>query len=152
MCEYGLAHPFFNSEIWFDMGVYISQSDIEDIFGIDNVRIWSNLANENSSANSARITNAIKYAEAEIENRFRNGRYAIPFVNGGSVLVNWIASFAGIWLFEHRPVFNEEEAVGFDDLRESIDSDIEQYLSGQRLLPAGLSASTDVTAPVVIID
>lgn len=135
------------------MGVYIAQSDIEDIFGIDNVRIWSNLANEDSSANSARITNAIEYAEAEIENRFRNGRYAVPFANGGSVLVNWIASLAGIWLFEHRPVFNEsDEATGFDNLRESLDMEIEQYLSGQRLLPADLAASTEVTAPVVVAD
>jgi len=134
------------------MGVYISQSDIEAIFGLDNVRIWSNLTNENSSADSARIASAIEYAEAEIENRFRNGRYAIPFANGGPILVNWIATLAGIWLFEHRPVFDEDEAAGFSDLRDSLDMEIEQYLSGQRLLPAGLAATTEVTAPMIVVD
>lgn len=134
------------------MGVYINQSDIEDIFGIDNVRIWSNLANESSSADAARIAKAIEYAEAEIENRFRNGRYAIPFTSGGPILTNWIATLAGIWLFEHRPVFDEDEVAGFDGLRDNLDAEIEQYLSGQRLLPAGLAASTEITAPVVIAD
>lgn len=136
------------------MAKYIAQSDIEDVFGVDNVALWSNLDNSDDMADTVRIAKAIEYAEEDIENRFRESRYAVPFVgttgNIPKVLIDWMAKIAGLWLFECRPKVVDEEEISFDDMKKSIDSEIAAYHSGQRRLALTLAETNIPGAPIVM--
>lgn len=136
------------------MGKYIGQSDIEDVFGIDNVAIWSNLDNSSDAADAGRVQKAIEYAEEEVENRFRESRYTVPFVglygDVPRVLKDWMAKIAGVWLFECRPKVVDDEEVGFADMQEKVDISIDAYLSGQRRLALVLSKGRSPTSPVAV--
>ena len=55
------------------MGRYIEQSDVEDQFGIDTVKVWSDLENL-GTVNTARITRAIAYAEDIAQYQFTLAR------------------------------------------------------------------------------
>ena len=90
------------------MGTYIIQSDIENVFGKDNVARWSNLDGDTTVV-TARITEAISYAEEDLDNRFRGGKYALPFSPVTSVIKNLAARIAGLWLFSNRPGFNRDQ-------------------------------------------
>ena len=86
------------------MASYIDQDDIENVYGSDNVVQWSNLTGANT-VNSTRVTAAIDWAEAFVENRFRQSRYTVPFVAVGTydkMLIDWCAAYAGYWLYRSR--------------------------------------------------
>ena len=134
------------------MGVYVVKADIENVFGKDNVARWSNLDGE-VGADTTRITLAIATAEEDVENRFRDGRYALPFSpDTNKTVINWCARLAGIWLFENRPSFNKDETQkeGFQDMRDGIDSEIEMYTSGQRRLNCNLAGEVHNAGPVAV--
>ena len=61
-------------------GNYITQSDLEDAFGADNIAAWSNYDNDTTTANTSAITAAILKGEQWVLNRFRGSRYAVPLV------------------------------------------------------------------------
>ncbi len=134
------------------MGNYISQSDIEDVFGAVNVAIWSNLEG-GSSANTTRIAKAISYAEALIDDSFRKGKYDLPFSPIPALVIDWASKFAGMWLFTARPNFDEESAVttkGFGEVRKSMFSEMKMYNSGQMTFSSNRSTDNDVNAPQVV--
>ena len=130
---------------------YIAKSDIEDVFGKDNVAVWSNLDGE-TDADTARIARAIVLAEEDVENRFRGGKYQLPFSPIPEVVKNWCATLAGIWLFENRPGYKttDEEWEGFNKLEEKVGGDIDAYTSGQRQLAATPIANTSAESPQVV--
>lgn len=142
------------------MGRYIQQSDIEDVFGEANVLVWSNLDNDSETVNTTRIARAIAYAEEDIENRFRCGQYVIPFVGSAgslpSVLTDWMAKLAGVWLYESRPQRvgsgddENAEEINFSRMRRQVEKEINQYVSGQRRLALTLAESDNPTGPVVL--
>jgi len=133
------------------MSSYVTKDDLEDIFGKDNIATWSNLDGE-ADADTVRIDRAIAVAEEDVENRFRDGKYALPFNPIPLVVKDWCARLAGIWLFENRPGYNknEEEKEGFEDMRDSIDRQVEAYTSGQRTLPANLADNINKGGPIAI--
>lgn len=134
------------------MGVYVAKADIENVFGKDNVARWSNLDGE-VGADTTRIAFAIATAEEDVENRFRDGRYALPFVPvTNKTVMNWCARLAGIWLFENRPAFNKSETQkeGFQDLKDDIASEIESYTSGQRKLNCGTANEVRNAGPIAL--
>lgn len=136
------------------MANYITQADIESVFGDDNVATWSNLDNTDASANTDRITSAINYAEAYIDDRFRLTRYAVPLVGDGVTLYvvkDWAAKLAGIWLYQSRGTRdNNEEGDKLTDMKEAVMDDINAYLSGQRKLNAIYNYSDSPSAPIVV--
>lgn len=133
------------------MGKYIAQSDIEDVFGKDNVAVWSNLDGE-ADADTARITRAIVLAEEDVENRFRGGKYRLPFSPIPEVVKNWCATLAGIWLFENRPGYKttDEEWEGFSKLEEKVGDDIDAYTGGKRQLSATLISNSSAESPTIV--
>jgi len=133
------------------MSAYIAQTDLEDIFGRDNIAVWSNLDGE-TGADAMRIAKAIEAAEEEVENRFRDGKYAIPFSPVAKKIKDWCAKLAGLWLFENRPGFksSDETWEGFTGMKESVDLEIDAYTSGQRILPCSLIDGIQPSAPVVV--
>lgn len=137
------------------MGAYISSSDVIDVFGQDNVYVWSNLEG-GTTLNAARVTAAIAYAEEDVENRFRNGRYVLPFSPIPYVLKYWCSVLAGLWLFNCRPDYpseseeDNEEARGYTRLAKKIEKDIDAYVAGQRILACALTSGGKPTAPIVV--
>jgi phage gp36-like protein len=132
------------------MGAYIVQSDVEDLFGVDNIAAWSDLSGA-GSADSARITRAISYAEGIIDDSFRDGRYAIPFVPVPTIVKDWAAKLAGTWLFFCRPRYGKDTkaAEGFSQLREDVFEEMGTYQSGRRKLNVDKSTKSDVNSPQV---
>lgn len=110
---------------------YIMQADIENSFGADNVRIWSNLDGSVNAVDATRIAAAIAYAEDLVNARFRGSKYAVPFATPTALVKNWCARLAGMWLFESRPAESaEKKEQEFLDVREAVNSEISQCLAG----------------------
>ena len=135
------------------MGRYISQSDIEAVFGADNVAGWSNLDNAQAAADEARVAAAIAHAEAVVDDRFRGGPYAVPLRGAGGTpraVIDWAARLAGIRLWEARGLAAAGEAGDpMAAMRQGVHAEIDQYLSGRRRLDA-LPAGEAPTGPVVV--
>lgn len=93
---------------------YCTQSDIENIFGVSNVALWSNLDNTTTTANATRITAAITYATARINNYMRGGLYAVPLVvnSDAASVVDVAATIAGIWLYSSRGQLDTNALTG----------------------------------------
>ena len=87
-------------------GRYAAQSDIEDVFGCDNVAIWSQLNNDSTGPDDVRLLKPLAFADAAIDDALRGGPYALPLsAADGSIppqLTNWAATIAGIWLYQSR--------------------------------------------------
>lgn len=137
------------------MGTYINRSNVEAIFGTDNVATWSNLDNDDAQTNEARVDAAIAYAEGFIDDRFRSGKYAVPLVgnstNALQTIKNVAAQLAGWWLYRSRGLRDGETE---DDKMTTHEVDankvIDGFLSGRMKLNAALT-KTQPTAPVVVI-
>lgn len=133
---------------------YITQSDIEASYGVENIAQWSNLDNDDAQANVARITTAITYAEAYIDDKLRDGRYEIPITGTiPSMVVDMAAKMAGVWLFNtrrpHRSGDNDTGEI-IQGHQDEVDSLLAEYASGQRKLTAAHEHS-DATAPTVVM-
>jgi phage gp36-like protein len=134
---------------------YITKSDIEIEFGTTNVAVWSNLDNDSEVANESRIARAIEYAESEVENYFRNGKYIVPFIATSGELTpvkDWCAKLAGMWLYEGRGAYAEggEDTNRYAKLKASVYSKMSMYANGVYSLNAQKLASGTPNAPVVV--
>jgi len=136
------------------MANYIVQADIESVFGDDNIATWSNLDNTDATANTDRITSAINYAEAVIDDRFRDSRYMVPLQGDGVVLYivkDWAAKLAGVWLYMSRGTRDDnEQGDKLSEIKDLVFEEIDNYLSGQRKFNAVYNYSNSPTAPTVI--
>lgn len=138
------------------MGAYISQSDIEDKFGVDNVAMWSNLANDSNSADTARITTAIASAEQDVNDRFRQSQYVVPLSatgsNGLRPVINWCAALAGVWLYEsrvNRTQGGDAAQLVFRAKKAALE-DMDLYLANCRTLDCARRFTSSITAPMVV--
>lgn len=119
---------------------YLVQSDIENIFGTANVVQWSQLDPDTPTVvDTTRVAAAISWASEEVENRFRGGYYAVPFVaSSGSLprtLVDWCATLAGLWLYRSRGNSGQStdaDAGRYGAMAESAYKSMDLYLGGQR--------------------
>jgi len=92
--------------------MYCSRSDVEMIFGADNVEKWADLDNDaDTDKIAARIEWAIELSQQTIDDELRGGPYEIPFDDssasgsgsGAPVLVqDATARLAGVLLYEAR--------------------------------------------------
>ena len=87
---------------------YITQTNIEDLAGTDNVAIWSNLDNSTTTADAARVAKAIAWAESTAHTRLRD-RFVIPLtpVTGtmaadAADVIDVLAKLAASWLYSSR--------------------------------------------------
>jgi phage gp36-like protein len=89
-------------------GLYAAEADVEDIFGITNIAIWSQLdpTQPPGTPDEDRIQRALDYADAKIISFFRNyGNYVTPLAPQGNdvtLVTRWDATLAGVWLYESR--------------------------------------------------
>ncbi len=143
------------------MGAYITQADIESVFGVSNVARWSQLDPDTTGADTSRIAAAIAYAEETVQDRLRGGLYAVPFVASGSSfpasLKTWIAQIAGSWLYKSRGMLDSPSGEEQDRNRITVQErdamrGINAVLAGQRSLElqratASGPAGTPVSVP-----
>lgn len=138
------------------MGRYIDKSDVEDRYGQDNVRRWSNLDNDSTLANTSRITSAISYAEDYIDDRLRHYSYTLPLSASEGTLrtIKEVASLlAGVWLYESRGADDTDEfgrpQNKLSAMRNRAERLLNQVVRGEITLGLG-RISNDPTAPRVV--
>ncbi len=132
------------------MGTYIGQTDVENVFGEDNIETWSDIDNSGST-DTTRVTVAIAFAESDVEDRFRGGDYAIPFSSAVQALKDFMSKIAGLWLYESRPRHSSDDNNEYySKMKEQIEMDIEAYTSGQRRLDITRSETGTPRAPIVV--
>jgi len=133
------------------VGTYIGQTDVENVFGEDNVETWSDM-DASGSTDTTRVAKGISVAEDDIQNRFRGGDYAIPFSTATEVLKDFMAKLAGLWLYENRPKHSSDDNNEYySKMKEQVDMDIESYTSGQRRLNITRSETDTPRAPIVVM-
>ena len=132
------------------MGRYIEKSDIENLFGEDNVSTWSNLQNNTTAADDARIDLGIEWAEDRLDSMFRASRYVVPFAgNITEEIKYWVSTMAGSWLHRSRGWRETDLRDKISALMKEVDEDIKAHLSGQRRLNLAL-IETQPNSPVVV--
>lgn len=136
------------------MGRYISQTDIENVFGATNVRAWSNLDTNASTTNTTRVDAAIAFAEQLIDDRFRNSMYSLPLTANGTdslrPVIDWAAKLAGVWLYSSRGFRQNDDSTEGNRIlfhRREVEELMDLYLSGSRTLDCARRWNSDTTAP-----
>jgi phage gp36-like protein len=93
-------------------GRYATQSDVESQFGVENVRVWSQLDNSQTGPDVSRIQQALDYADGRLISTFANfGNYATPLAPIGTdaaLVTRWAAVFAGAWLYQSRGLRDDD--------------------------------------------
>jgi hypothetical protein len=137
---------------------YCVQADIENVFGKDNVAVWSRL-DDTEGADTTRIASAIIIATTLIEAQFRDSFYLVPLVplDAGttSLIANWTAIGAGIWLFNNRPGYKnyeDDDVKGFAQIKRGAEKQILDVLSGKMRLNCGKAQTIRGGGPFVVID
>lgn len=110
------------------MGTYISASDIDDVFGTENVTRWSAL-DGSGTRDTDRISTAISWAEATVEARFRGTAYDLPLPSS-PLVTRWCAVVAGLWLYESRGTGDAEREARFADLRDEVEREMALAAAG----------------------
>lgn len=119
-------------------GQYAAQSDVESQFGIDNVRVWSQLDNTVCTADVAQIQQALNYADGMIISTFANfGNYVTPLAPVGTdavLVTRWAAVIAGAWLYQSRG-FRDEDVEGdhLAKLLKEVEGEMLRYRAGEKL-------------------
>ena len=113
---------------------YSVRTDVEALFGAENVKKWADLDGNGIEVDiDARVTKAIEYADGEIDDTLRGGRYAIPISGTVPVTVIQIsARKAGIWLYHLRSAEDENSAIA--NHAEEVQLILAKILSGEMTL------------------
>jgi phage gp36-like protein len=119
------------------VGRYAQQSDVETQFGIDNVRVWSQLDNAQSVADVSRIQQALNFADAKIINTFANyGNYVTPLAPLGTdaaIVTRWAAVISGAWLYQSRGLRdNDSEGDHIARLAQQVEAEMLGYRSAEK--------------------
>ncbi len=120
------------------VGIYAAQSDVESQFGIDNVRVWSQLDNTQTSADVSRIQQSLDYADGRIISAFANfGNYVKPLAPLGTdiaLVTRWAAVIAGAWLYQSRGLRDDDS--GGDHvakLQRHVEAEMLRYRGNEKL-------------------
>ena len=95
--------------------LYASRTDIEQLYGSDNVEKWADLNNnEDSDEITERINRSLTVATNDMNDILRGSRYSIPITDTGAAitLVDLCANLAGVWLYESRGVEDFDVETG----------------------------------------
>lgn len=134
---------------------YSTQSDLELFFGARNIAAWSNLDRSTAAADTDRIAEAIAQADAEIDSRFRNSRFAVPLTGDdvSTIVKGWSARLAGAWLYDARPMSEAEDegaSSRVDKHKANAHAEMSAVLSGARKPSLGASSSRGATGPTFV--
>lgn len=92
---------------------YCKRADIEAIFGTVEVKKWADKDEDGVVADiTARITEAIAFADDKIDTELRGGPFAIPFTTVFPAIKRLSAVLAGVWLYEIRGIQDFDQETG----------------------------------------
>lgn len=133
---------------------YASQTNMENLYGEDNILTWSNIDNTGTTANTTRINAGLAYADKYIDDRFRNSKWHVPFSPAPELVKQWAATLASYWIYKSRGLRDATEMTNKlrDDL-DKVDTEIAEYLAGIRdfdYQQISLSESPMPTAPQIV--
>lgn len=138
---------------------YAARTDVETVFGKENVKKWADLENNGVDADvTARIAAALTFAEDDINSRLRGGPYAIPLDTPVEVLiVDVTAKIAGVWLYESRGVqdVNPDTGAPLHKLwwhKNDAGRTIRDIVSGKRRLAIIDTDKTFIGTPEVVVE
>ena len=87
------------------MSTYCTLAQVQDVFGVENIKQWSDL-DSSGSLDTDRVARAIAVASEEIDDVARVSTYTIPLADQDAAISVSIsdlaATLAGIWLYESR--------------------------------------------------
>jgi len=139
------------------MAYYITQDDIERAVGQNNVTAWSNRDATSTSADETAITDAIDDAESLIHDKFRGGRYSLPFSPVPARVRRWAADLAAWSLYVARGLRDEDakgEGGKMQARRDRVLKEMAEYMAGSFSLGEGDSECAlrtgEPSAPVVV--
>src|SRR5271170_7223887 len=120
------------------VGIYAAQSDVESQFGIDNVRVWSQLDNTQTSADVSRIKQSLDYADGRIISAFANfGNYVTPLAPLGTdiaLVTRWAAVIAGAWLYQSRGLRDDDrQGDHIAGLKSLVETEMFHYRAAEEL-------------------
>ncbi len=118
---------------------YSAQSDIELIFGEENVNRWMDVDNtDNVTKKNNRVNWANQMAQAYIDSRLSSGHYAVPFTSPYPPMITYMAaSLAGAYLYDTRRVVDSDTDDRISQQRKNVDLWLKQVNRGQlRILDA----------------
>lgn len=130
---------------------YSTQSNVEAIFGAENVARWGRVNTDDDSSDVAtNVTNAIAWADAQIDGLFQDGPYAIPFATVPTLVAHWSALLAGVYLYRRRGMSDDDEAGNkLTEMEKDARREMAWYVSGSRRFSIA-TQHTGPTAPVVV--
>jgi phage gp36-like protein len=119
-------------------GRYAQQSDVESQFGIQNIRVWSQLDNSQAFADVSRIQQALDLADAKIISTFAGyGNYVTPLSPIGSdaaIVTHWAAVISGAWLYQSRGLRdNDAQGDHVARLAAEVEAEMLRYRSAEKL-------------------
>ena len=119
-------------------GIYAAQSDVESQFGIDNVRVWSQLDNTQTLADVSRIQQSLDYADGRIISAFANfGNYVTPLAPLGTdiaLVTRWAAVIAGAWLYQSRGLRDDDtQGDHVAQLQSQVEAEMLRYRGNEKL-------------------
>jgi phage gp36-like protein len=116
-------------------GRYAIQRDVEDLFGRANIAAWAQL-DSSGAIDIARIQRALDFADATIDDYFRDGLYTCPLLLGASkpTVAAWAATIAGVRLYRSRTTIAAGSGSG-------------AAVNASVTISAGAAVSASVTQP-----
>ncbi len=122
---------------------YAAQSDIEAVFGPDNVAAWTLYESSapTGPADANRVATALAFADAEVDGFFAAGPYAVPLAASAAaapVVAYWAAVLAGCYLYGSRAGVSYVDYAGnrFLALKAAVYADMQLYKAGIKRLDA----------------
>jgi hypothetical protein len=114
---------------------------VESQFGADNVRVWSQLDNSQTTADISRIQQALDYADARIISVFAQmGNYVTPLSPLGTdaaIVSRWAAVIGGAWLYQSRGLRdNDSQGDHIASLQGQADAEMLRYRASEKLFAA----------------
>ena len=131
---------------------YCTRSDINDIFGTNNVTTWADLDSDADADNiSAHIARGIAWATTEINDRLRGGPYEIPLpATVAATITDICATLAGVWLYRSRGTDDETEIDKYKWHWQRCETTLSEIRAGKRRLDATSSTETGGQAPFAV--
>ncbi len=91
---------------------YTNQTQLEQKWGAENIRLWSNKGNDTLPTDVAAVQSSINLAGNTIDQTFYNGPFLTPLTPLGTMIVNWANVLAGYELYTDRGIFEKGDEVG----------------------------------------
>ena len=131
------------------MAIYTTRSNLETVFGKQNILRWADLDNDGNAAEiSSRITYACETASSNFEDILRQRRYTFPITMSKSV-IDLVTKMATLLLYDAREIIDGNSGTDALSLvRQKVEEKLGKIRRGEIILEGGQTKNV----PAVIQD